>query len=685
MKKALGIWLMAGFFSALMALEAQSQEGGEIAFILKQLGDVQVRKAMAVEFAAAQQGEKLGSGDSVLTGADGFAALIFTDDQSLLKIRANSRVAIQQTDGDKTINVGVGVIWAKTTRPSGQFIVATPTSVASVKGTTFFLMVDENGNTRVLGVEGLIELLNLISGESIIVGAGQLATSTLDGLLDLVQTNLGESPPPLEEGEMPPAEPTPPPPTEAPPPEAEAPPEEGFQMNGAVGATVIAGETYQSLSLRPDIPIWKFGIGLDITVYFDNEGNIRTEDWDDLGDIIEKIYYIRYAHKGDPLYVRVGALPSVTLGYGLLMNRYSNAIEWPERKRIGAELGIKRGPIGVEFMANNFREMYEDQSAVINTRLTYDLSLLGKTISFGVNQATDINMYSGLLDSDNDGIPDEFDEFPGDDDHIKTDFWNGALPDTIRDLLIDEGRLPDITDEPKDYSEETKSFTAVGGDIGIPIFSSGFLNITLYGQAGAFLTDSLGADRDWGIAAPGISANFWLINLAVEYRYFQQGFISEFFDFTYELERATIKSEDLNGDGIPDTSYVQTKYEKIKDTPALSGIFASLGANILDFANLNIAAQIGDTKNIYGSLGIKPNLVPKVSHASAYYQQNNIGEDFHIKSESTILGYRIGYAISPSTSLVLDFRETYVDLNGDGEIGEGETVRVTSIETVLSF
>ncbi|MBM3325163.1 MAG: hypothetical protein FJY66_05800, partial [Calditrichaeota bacterium] len=60
-----------------------------------------------------------------------------------------------------------------------------------------------------------------------------------------------------------------------PPPLSAGSPTGGIRWNGAVGAVIIDGKVYQQFSLRPDIPLGKFGIGLDLTLYFDENGKVR--------------------------------------------------------------------------------------------------------------------------------------------------------------------------------------------------------------------------------------------------------------------------------------------------------------------------------------------------------------------------------------------------------------------------
>jgi hypothetical protein len=84
-------------------------------------------------------------------------------------------------------------------------------------------------------------------------------------------------------------------------------------------------------------------------------------------------------------------------------------------------------------------------------------------------------------------------------------------------------------------------------------------------------------------------------------------------------------------------------------------------------------------------LDLNTNFVPKISRAGAYYYQMNANKLF-VRQEGTVLGYRVSYDISPSASLVFDYRVTYRDRNGDGSIkGSNEAIRTTNIQTVFRF
>jgi hypothetical protein len=132
-------------------------------------------------------------------------------------------------------------------------------------------------------------------------------------------------------------------------PEEESEYPEGTQwgMGGAVGTVTIDNRTYSQIRLQPELQIGKFGIGLDIDLIIDAEGNVRKEDWDELQDYVNKFLYIRFAQRNDPFYFKNGSIPSYTLGNGLIFNNYSNMILYPSVKNVGGYIGVNTNISGL--------------------------------------------------------------------------------------------------------------------------------------------------------------------------------------------------------------------------------------------------------------------------------------------------------------------------------------------------
>ena len=161
--------------------------------------------------------------------------------------------------------------------------------------------------------------------------------------------------------------------------------------------------------------------------------------------IIDKIYYVRYGFKSDPLYFKIGSLDRVDLGYGILVNSYSNAIQYPQVRKVGLDYKIKTKLGTIEGFVNDFKE---------NIGLT-GLRVKSPFISslpFAVSIVIDRNQYLGLRDGDSDGVPDIVDAFPSN-SAFSMDSDNDGLADLDPNELdrdgdgyLDAGNLDDIHD-----------------------------------------------------------------------------------------------------------------------------------------------------------------------------------------------------------------------------------------------
>ncbi len=132
----------------------------------------------------------LESGMKVETGADGVAVIMFIDDKSILRIQRNTFLTVGGERGataiSKQIDMQFGKLRAEVAEQrQGEFQITTPTSVASVKGTDFWTTSDPVFGDIFLGVSGLIEVQNLISGGIIDVAGGQVGESRQDGTTEV--------------------------------------------------------------------------------------------------------------------------------------------------------------------------------------------------------------------------------------------------------------------------------------------------------------------------------------------------------------------------------------------------------------------------------------------------------------------------------------------------------------------
>jgi uncharacterized protein YxjI len=175
--------IFIGLLGLLSGEIVHGQNNKDVAIILKSKGEVQVRKEKSKNWNNCNQGGRLDSGDILKTSENSLAAIMFTDDKSLLKVRDNSTLAIRgkRTNRSiaKKISCKIGNFWIKATKQNTKMVVETPSGMAAVKGTEFYGIVDAEGNTLIIVIEGMVQLLNKL-GE-VLVHAGQTGKLTKNG------------------------------------------------------------------------------------------------------------------------------------------------------------------------------------------------------------------------------------------------------------------------------------------------------------------------------------------------------------------------------------------------------------------------------------------------------------------------------------------------------------------------
>ena len=165
----------------------------KIAVATKVKGPVEIMPIGKKGFSDLEPGTILSDGDKIRTGPSGFTAIIFIDDKSTLKVKDNSEVVItgKRTAASisKKINMDEGTIRATVKKQKTDFVIQTPTSVASVKGTDFWLVSDPETGDQIIGIEGIVGLTNIETGQEIDVSEGMSGLSTPDGNVGLTETD----------------------------------------------------------------------------------------------------------------------------------------------------------------------------------------------------------------------------------------------------------------------------------------------------------------------------------------------------------------------------------------------------------------------------------------------------------------------------------------------------------------
>ena len=380
------------------------------------------------------------------------------------------------------------------------------------------------------------------------------------------------------------------------------------QFAGGLGLTWVNGEPYYLFNVSPDLSFGKFGVGLDVNLRIDKNGSLRKEDFNTTSDILSLIKYIRYGHKRDKFYVRVGGLDRAILGQGNIVYYYNNRASYDNRK-IGVELDIDFGKFG-------FESVYGDLSGkgLLGIRgytrpLQFtdlrSVPIIGK-LEIGGTFATDLNDHSGVT--------------------------NAVIDPATKNLkvLSDEGNI-----------------SIVGLDALLPVFRSRILNIDLYSNFTKILKFGSGATVGAGFSFNGLG----LVNVDLKFERWFNGdqFIPRYFNQLYEVNRLRVDST---------TGFLGSRAAELKNARSLgNSYFGELLVDVLNFVQLYGSYSRYDKISNSGILRLQSDLAPK--NASfvfrAYYDKIGIQDekDIFTLDERSILTAELGY--KPLSYLLVSF------------------------------
>jgi hypothetical protein len=252
-------------------------------------------------------------------------------------------------------------------------------------------------------------------------------------------------------------------------------------FDGGLGVTWINGVSYTTISLNPEFSFGKFGLGLRIDLLFNNQENFefRTVGWEDASAIARAIRYIRYAHKGEPVYIRLGSLMAARLGHGFQMWYYSNEAEYDNRK-FGMAFDLDLGAVGMESVTSNLAK----------------IEIIGGRLYFRPLYALEIPVLSNL-------------EFGG----------------TV---------VSDVN--PDNNIETDDDVTEWGLDVGLPLIKSEFFKTILYFDYSKFIDYGEGRVLGLNFGFPN-ALSLLSLDVRFERRWLGDQFIPNYFNTLYELER----------------------------------------------------------------------------------------------------------------------------------------------------
>ncbi len=181
------------FFFIVLFSVLFSKSSDKVAIVIKTDGEVMATFSGLNIKQALKTGSSLGNQDRVETGKNGFAAIVYLDDRTIIKILDDSDLTIFGDRNGNKINKALDIKYGKIAAgiaPQGgkEFRIATPTSVASVKGTELAISSSAADGDSFVLIEGLIEVTNSITGKTTEVKEGETVISTPEGSLEVTET-----------------------------------------------------------------------------------------------------------------------------------------------------------------------------------------------------------------------------------------------------------------------------------------------------------------------------------------------------------------------------------------------------------------------------------------------------------------------------------------------------------------
>jgi hypothetical protein len=451
-------------------------------------------------------------------------------------------------------------------------------------------------------------------------------------------------------------------------------PSQGVQWSLSAGTVTVDGQQWTRLSLSPDIPIWKFGIGLDLELFIDPDGTISKKGWDFDHDnwyqsLSRKIKYIRFGYENDPVFAKVGGLSCVTLGYGFVVNNFTNMLHYPDEKLLGVQFYLNDiGPMGLtlQTVTPDIVE-FNKGGGILGARMalkpfkTSGIPLV-KGVSIGATYATDLNEYAGARNW----------KFEGDyRDYVA--FWRNNFPAQpfIIDSLASQGLLDTTLDLSKvdtTYRDSTSRYALLCFDIGVPIISQKYLKLDVYGQLGLVADSNMFTKNNsgWGFGAPGVRLIAGPLTAQVEYRHVKGAYSPGYFGTYYMDERLQRYPRPLTK---------SQSLDSLKNND-LNGVFGELLLNIENLLTVGGSYQylVGDNdvsdQRLEATAGLGKAIVsrlPKINRVEAYMSKKNIKQTvmntdavnpvfdhFFQRTPYFYYGYRLGLEISKGATLLWD-------------------------------
>ena len=418
-----------------------------------------------------------------------------------------------------------------------------------------------------------------------------------------------------------------------------------FSLGLGLGVDIFDDTPHQKIGLYPEFAIGKFGIGLDLSfhIFFENDNiKFREQDWvpDDptfsnvLSLYLSKFRYIRYGQKGEPIYVRFGAINNGTIGNGFFMGGYTNTLFLPKTLLLGLIFDLDGNLFNFPFIG--FETLASDVAGLVTKGDLFGTRFyvrplakidnpVFKNLQIGISSVADFDPYR-YADSE----------------------------------TISDSELAGIN------TDDAKVWT-LGMDFRLPLLSKDMFTLITYGDIGTIRWESLGGMTGFG----GRIAKIVIYDFNI--KIIGENFIPVYFDSSYDLSR--VDKYLLLETNIPNylawqftigTSFLQ---DKVLIKFVLDGPFGEVDDNTSNYQNY---------VHLYGIAAIYPGLVPGFSFDASY--DKKFIDQFRdiVESKGVIIKTRINAQISKAI-ISFFYRLQYEENNWNNPTTS------SGIETTIQF
>jgi hypothetical protein len=405
-------------------------------------------------------------------------------------------------------------------------------------------------------------------------------------------------------------------------------------LEGGAGVTMIDGEMFYLVTLTPELAFGKLGLGLDLNFRINKQGKIRQGDYVHFSDFLRIIRYGRWGQKGDPFYIRVGALDYSRIGHGFIVYNYRNSASY-DLRRTGIELDA-------DFDKYGFESVYSDVTSASLLALRGYVRPLKFTpaakipiiggFEIGATYATDLDKTSNRTFG-----------------HV------GGLPSTA--IATEKSGSP---------------MAVYGVDAGLPLLSLASLKSTLYGD--------LAKIKGYGNGgAVGIDMNFYgmgLLRIGAKYerRWLGDQFLPSYFDALYEHDRYI----------MTDTANFMSKASSLPFVKKSQGYYGEITISILNTFNIvgGYQAPVGvKNQGVFHAELQTPAVIPQIV-IDGGFDKRNIGPLFKL-DENSILYAELGYKPIPYMIVSMLYQWTFAR-RADGTFATQKRIEPT-VRFVYSF